>query len=35
MNFIIEYVFINPELKEIKNIINNTRKEYIKKYDNI
>ena len=34
MNINIEYVFINPELNEIKNIISTTLKEYIKKYDN-
>ena len=34
MNIIIEYVYINPELNEIKNIIKNTLKEYIRKYDN-
>ena len=32
MNITIEYVFINPELDEIKNIKNNTIKDYIKKY---
>ena len=34
MNIIIEYVFINPELDEIKNIKKNTIKDYIKKYGN-
>ena len=32
MNITIEYIFLNPELNEIKNIINNTMKDYIKKY---
>ena len=31
---ILEYIFINPELNETKNIINNTIKHYIKKYGN-
>ena len=34
MNNFIEYIFINPELNEIENIINNTIKGYIKKYGN-
>ena len=34
MNIIFEYIFINPELNEIKNIINNTIKDYIEKYGN-
>ena len=34
MNIIIEYIFINPELNEIENFINNTIKQYIKKYGN-
>ena len=34
MNVIIEYNFINPKSVEIDNIINNTIKDYIKKYDN-
>ena len=34
MNINIEYVFINPELDEIKNIKNKTIKDYIKKYGN-
>ena len=34
MNNNIEYFFINPELKEIENIINNTLKHYLKKYGN-
>ena len=34
MNITIEYIFINPELNEIKNIINNTIKDYIEKYGN-
>ena len=34
MNINIEYVFIKSELDEIKNIKNNTIKEYFKKYDN-
>ena len=32
MNFIIEDIFVNPELTEIKNIINNTIKDFVKKY---
>ena len=32
MNITIEYIFINPELNEIEKIINNTIKDYIKKY---
>ena len=31
MNIIIEYIFINTELSEIKNPINNTIKDYIEK----
>ena len=34
MNISIEYPLINPELNEIENIINNTIKEYNKKYGN-
>ena len=34
MNIIIEFIFIKPELNEMKNNINKTIKEYIKKYDN-
>ena len=34
MKFTIEYIFINPELDEIKNIKNKTIKDYIKKYGN-
>ena len=34
MKIIIEYIFINPDLKEIRNIINNTIKDYIEKYGN-
>ena len=34
MNNIIEDVYINPELNEIKNIITNTLKEYFQKYNN-
>ena len=34
MNIIIEYFFINPELDEIKNIKNNTIKDYIRKCGN-
>ena len=34
MNIIIEYVFINPELNEIKNCKNNTIKDYIQKNGN-
>ena len=32
MNIIFEYVFINPDLDEIKIIKNKTIKDYIKKY---
>ena len=32
MIIIIEYIFINPEVNEIKNIKNNTIKDYNKKY---
>ena len=31
---IFEYIFIYPELNEIKNIINNTIKHYINEYGN-
>ena len=34
MNIIIEYILINSELDEIKNIINITIKDYIEKYGN-
>ena len=34
MNIIIEYIFINPELNEIKNILNKTIKDFIKKLGN-
>ena len=34
MNIAIEYIFINPELEEMKNIINNTIKDYNEKYGN-
>ena len=34
MNIIIEYIFVNPEINEKENIINNTIKDYIKKYGN-
>ena len=34
MDITIEYVVINPEIDEIKKIINNTIKDYIEKYGN-
>ena len=34
MNIIIEYIFINPELDELKSIINNNIKDYFEKYGN-
>ena len=34
MNVIIEYIFINPELNKIQNVLNNTIKDYIKNYGN-
>ena len=34
MNITIEYIFINPELNEIKKIINITIKDYIEKHGN-
>ena len=34
MNVTIKYVFIDPELNEMKNIINNTIKDYIEEYGN-
>ena len=34
MNINIEYIFINTELNEMKTFLNNTIKDYIKKYGN-
>ena len=34
MDITIDYVFTDPELNEIKNIINNSIKDYFEKYGN-